>query len=211
MTFFFQLWPLLVSIIGQQAGRDRRTLIIRCPDCYYNNRQNHLLRLILIGERFFHGFQIIRRTHTADVFHGFFKQYSTQKKIVHTTYSVCLGRKNIIRTFNPCSSTAVPFWGQTSQLLGSLFSKRDCSTKKRSSPLGLLLLLLQAILFWRRKLLLLTRYLVCPHKTGDWLLQLRVLRGTLVNRTYGTHKKPTRYLVPGMYLTIFTNNIIWSY
>ena len=32
-----------------------------------------------------------------------------------------------------------------------------------------------------------------------------LLRGTIVSRTYGTHKK-----LPGIYLTIFTNNF-WSY
>ena len=30
------------------------------------------------------------------------------------------------------------------------------------------------------------------------------LRGTIVNRTYGTHKNITRYQVPGIYLGVFT-------
>ena len=37
-----------------------------------------------------------------------------------------------------------------------------------------------------------------------------LLRRTIVNRAYCPHKKPT-YLVPGIYLPIFTNNIRSSY
>ena len=51
---------------------------------------------------------------------------------------------------------------------------------------------------------------MAPHATAvQGHQRLLLLRGTVVNRTYGTHKN-----LPGMYLPIFTNNIrsylLWS-
>ena len=81
--------------------------------------------------------------------------------------------------------TAVPFWGQTSQTPSNMPPERDCTPKRVDRPTGRP----QSIPY----IAVSVQYL----RTTTLLI---LLRGIIVNRTYGTHKNLHIYVFS---LTIF--------
>ena len=110
---------------------------------------------------------------------------------------------------------AVPFWGQTTQNLSGLPAERDCSSKRVNNisdggpktATSNVQHLLQfpntshpfetAVRFWGQSGQIPSSF---SPKTG---LQFGLLRGTIVNRTYGIHKS--------LYISLHFTNNIWSY